>query len=84
MAVMIYPPPAAGEQQERLRTADRACFTVPAPPELEGYEIPAWIHGPVLAPPAQVPVPEQVEVIPARYLQMRCWNVRDGRGGRSE
>ncbi|EIK0760104.1 TPA: hypothetical protein JLN41_001234 [Escherichia coli] len=29
-------------------------------------------------------LPEQVEVIPARYLQMRCWNVRDGRGGRSE
>ncbi|MCM5258801.1 hypothetical protein MMS90_27325, partial [Escherichia coli] len=27
---------------------------------------------------------EQVEVIPAHYLQIRCWNVRDGRGGRSE
>ncbi|HBN2095407.1 TPA: hypothetical protein L1212_004442 [Escherichia coli] len=29
-------------------------------------------------------IPEQVEVIPARYLQIRCWNVRDERGGRSE
>ena len=46
MAVMIYPPPAAGERQGRLRTADRACFSVQAPPALEGYEILAWIHGP--------------------------------------
>lgn len=84
MAAMIYLPPAAGERQEQLRTADRACFSVPAPPAPEGYEIPAWIQSPALAPPAQVPVPVQVEAIPARYLQMRCWNVRDGRGGRSE